>query len=146
MSHAAGMNYVAAFIAVADDCPARTGTVPPTKPGQKRTVAAIQYAMLADAPYRHTQEDLLFGTYAAQQGLSAAELDERGAALRADYFAIARACLRASPLPKRYGWGLHFDDAGRIALYPVDSVEYRAFVAGEAGDLKVMKAMRSRRG
>lgn len=139
------MNYVGAFIAVADDCPAREGLVPPTKPGRKRTVAAIQHAMLAGAPYRYTQEDVLFQTYAEGQGLSPEELAARGAALREEFFATPRACLRASPLPKRYGWGLHFDGEGRVALYPVDSAAYRAFIAGERGELKVLKAMRSSR-
>jgi len=26
-------------------------------------------------------------------------------------------CLRASMLPKRYGWGVHYDGNGRITLY-----------------------------
>jgi hypothetical protein len=34
-------------------------------------------------------------------------------------------------LPKKYGWGLHFDAEGRIALVAVESDYYKAFVAGK---------------
>ena len=44
--------------------------------------------------------------------------------LRAEYFARPRACLRASPLPKTFGWGLHYDADGWITLHAVDSPEY----------------------
>ncbi len=66
------------------------------------------------------------------------------AALRAHFFAKSQACLRASPLPKSYGWGLHFDGEGRVALCPMESEAYRRLVAGADG-VKVLKAMRSRR-
>jgi hypothetical protein len=48
-------------------------------------------------------------------------------------------------LPKKYGWGLHFDALGRIGLCPVDSEAYRAFV-GPGGVGRVVTALRSRRG
>jgi hypothetical protein len=51
--------------------------------------------------------------------------------------------MRASPLTKQYGWGAHYDEAGRIALYAVQSEEYRRF----SRDTTVRKfsAMRSKR-
>ena len=52
--------------------------------------------------------------------------------------------MRASPLPKKYGWGVHHDRAGRIALYGVESEEYRRFASG-AGGVKVVMALRSKR-
>ena len=47
-------------------------------------------------------------------------------------------------LPKKYGWGLHFDSEGRIALVPMDSAEYRAFVDGK-GVATLVTAMRNKR-
>jgi hypothetical protein len=47
-------------------------------------------------------------------------------------------------LPKRYGWGLHFDAEGRIALVPVESDEYQEFVNGKDG-INVLTAMRNKR-
>lgn len=44
--------------------------------------------------------------------------------LREEYFAVPRACLRASRLPKAFGWGLHCDDQIRITLCAVDFPDY----------------------
>ncbi|MFO7253008.1 MAG: DUF6157 family protein [Actinomycetes bacterium] len=135
------MGYHRTLIAVADDCPVDASVVPD---GAKRTVAAVQYAMLAAEPYRLTQEDVLFLTWVHRRP-DAEELDENElAALRDEFFSRSRACLRASPLPKRYGFGLLFDDEGRIALCPMESAEYRRIVAGGAG-YTVVKAMRTSR-
>ncbi|GAA5086447.1 hypothetical protein HNP84_003528 [Thermocatellispora tengchongensis] len=137
------LNYYDTFIAVADDCPAPGGVVPVAR-GGKKTVAVLQYEMLADAPHRLTQEDVLFETWLARQELPHPPSEEERAELRARFFSRSQACLRASPLPKTYGWGLLFDAEGRIALVPRDSAEYAALAAGRPG-VKVLKAMRSKR-
>jgi hypothetical protein len=62
-----------------------------------------------------------------------------------EFFGKPRACLRASMLPKKYGWGLHFDLKGRIALVPMESGQYQEFVDGK-GVATVLTAMRSKRG
>lgn len=137
------LNYYKTLIAVADDCPVEASTVPPSDAGKKKTVAALQYELLADHPYVHTQEDVLFRTWLVRQDLPAPSADEE-ARLRADFFAKPQACLRASPLPKKYGFGLLFDDKGRVALCPRESEEYKAALA--SGRMKVVKAMRTSRG
>lgn len=136
----ATINYVNTFIRVAEDCPAACGIVPAERGGRK-TVAVIQYELLAENPYRYTQEDVLFESFVRHKEIPPAEL---GPALRAQFFSKSQACLRASPLPKLYGWGLHFDQAGRVALCGVGTAEYQRFA--EAEDLTVLKAMRSKRG
>lgn len=135
------MNYYDSFIAVADDCPVSASVVP-TARGDKKTVAVLQYEMLAGSPYQHTQEDVLFGSWLQRQDLGDPSADEV-ARLREEFFSKDQACLRASPLPKKFGWGLSFDDKGRVALCPMESDEYRQRVDG--ADVKVMKAMRSKR-
>lgn len=135
------LNYFETLIAVADDCPVAESVVPVER-GAKKTVAALQYEMLAESPYVHTQEDVLFKTWLARQGMpekSEAEVAE----MRDEFFAKPQACLRASPLPKKYGWGLVFDEAGRVALCPMESKEYNQLLTG--GRVKVHKAMRTRR-
>jgi hypothetical protein len=131
------------FVLVADDCPAAAGEVPPDRGGEP-TVAGLQYQLLAAQPYRLTLEDLIFEVHVRRLGLSAADVLKRGAAIRAELFAKSHPCLRASPLTKRYGWGAHHDAAGRIALYGVETTDYRRLAAGGPG-LAVVKAMRSRR-
>lgn len=137
----AAVNYYKTLIAVADDCPVARSAAP-TGRGGKPTVAQLQYEMLHAGPHAHTQEDLLFGVWLRQHGPAGASPAEV-ARLRAEFFARPQACLRASPLPKRYGWGLLFDGDGRVALCPMESEQYRELLAGSA--VKVVKAMRTSR-
>ncbi len=138
------LNYFRTLILVADDCPVKAGTVPAER-GGKPTVASLQYALLADKPHVLTQEDILFQTWLQRQDphakRSAAELRR----LRGEFFAKPQACLRASPLPKRYGWGVLFDQDGRAALCPMESAQYKRLAAGGDAGLTLVKAMRSQR-
>lgn len=131
-------NYVNTFIAVAEDCPVGEAQVPPSSGGTK-TVAALQYNLIAKHPYAYTSDDVIFEVYALRQGIAA---DDKPAQREA-FFAKDQACLRSSPLGKRYGWGIHHDDAGRTALIAVESDQYRAFAGDDS--LRHVKAMRSRR-
>ncbi len=83
-----------------------------------------------------TSDDLLFET--ARRRVKDGEEPARET-----FFAKPQACLRASPLTKRYGWGVHHDDEGRIAIYGVESEEYGRLAA--SGELTVTPAMRNRR-
>jgi hypothetical protein len=56
------------------------------------------------------------------------------------------ACLRSSPLAKKYGFGLLFDREGRVALCPMESTEYKHLVNARGDDVKIVKALRSQRG
>jgi len=47
------------------------------------------------------------------------------------------------PLTKRYGWGVHSDDNGKVAIYGMDAAEYKKFVADKK--LEHTKGMRSKR-
>lgn len=58
-------------------------------------------------------------------------------------FSKGQACLRASPLTKRYGWGIHSNEEGKIAIYGADTEEYRQFVLDKTVEKK--KAMRNKR-
>ena len=137
------MGYTDTFISVAEDCRATTGEVPPARAGGPPTVAAVQYAMLAADPGRWTQEDVLLASSPGVRGRADLGVDELER-LRTEYFAQPRACLRASPLPKTLGWGLHYDHAGRITLHAVGSESY-ARLSADPG-LTQLRAMRSRRG
>ncbi len=52
--------------------------------------------------------------------------------------------MRASPLGKRYGWGVHADAEGHIAIYAVESQRYRELASDPK--IKQLRAMRSKRG
>lgn len=131
-------NYHSTFIEVADDCPAQVAEIPPVSPTRK-TIANLQYEMITEAPYQLTSDDVVFAVHATRNEISE---DDRDAS-RAAFFSKGQPCLRSSPLAKRYGWGIHYDTEGRIALVAVDAPEYRELAADP--ELKHLKAMRSRR-
>ena len=135
------MGYTNTFIAVAEDCRTSTGEVPPDRGGTP-TVAGVQHAMLAAEPGRWTQEDVLLASAPGVRGrtdLSAEDLER----LKDEYFAVPRACLRASPLGKTFGWGLYYDAEGRITLHAVGSESYERLAADPS--LTQLRAMRSKR-
>ena len=137
------VDYVETFIAVAEDCPVEKGTVPPARKGGP-SVAERTYALLAEEPYRLTSADVLFTVFADRRDLPAESRDNA----RAEFFAKPQACLRASDLGKRYGWGIHADTRGRLALFSRETTEYAELAAGrtaDGGQVKVVKAMRSSR-
>jgi hypothetical protein len=137
------LNYRDTLIAVADDCPVDHAETPTSRTG-RQTIAMVQYAMLSAGPGVLTQEDVLFQTWLRRQ--EPAPAVDTHPALRAEFFSRSQACLRASPLPKRHGFGLLFDGDGRVRLCPMESGEYRRIVAGEVPAVTVLKAMRTRRG
>lgn len=108
----------------------------------------MQYELLSAHPYRFTQDDVLFETWFRRRPgvvpMPGELAEDERAVLREEFFARPQACLRASPLPKKYGFGLHFDADGRAALCPVESEEYARLSARPAG-VKVVEAMRSAR-
>lgn len=126
--------YRNTFIQVSEDCPAPIATEPP--PGG---LAGLEFSLLADAPYRYTQDELQFATYLAHKKIPESENDQA----RKEYFSKPHACLRASPLAKRWGWGFHFDEKGKVALVGLGSPEYQAFLADKA--LQQLKGMRNKR-
>jgi hypothetical protein len=134
--------YVDTFIQVAPDCPVDVAVVPPLRAG-KVTVAGLQHAMIVMAPYVHTSDEVIFAASTAGRlfGGEVSDLERRAAF--ETYFSKGQACLRASPLPKRFGWGVHADSAGRIALCPVGSERYRQLANDPR--VKQLQAMRSKR-
>ena len=136
------MNPVNQFIEIAPDCPARTAIVPEGK-GGKKSIAAIEYQLLSSKPYGYTLEELKFATHVQHKQILPAELKAHRKQLWDEYFAKPCACMRASPLTKKYGWGAHYDANGKIAIYAVESREYRRFVKDK--NIKKYAAMRSKR-
>ncbi|MGJ8529965.1 DUF6157 family protein [Maritalea sp.] len=128
-------NYIDAFIEISPDCAVAAGSAP-TREG---TVAFMQYERLVNAPYAMNSDELLFGIFADRKGLVGAERD----AAKQLYFAKGQPCLRASPLVKSYGWGVHHDGEGRVAIYGVESEKYLALVENEL--VEKFKGMRSKR-
>lgn len=128
-------NYTNTFIQVADDCKAHEGKEPPEK--QPKTTAQIQFEMIRGNPYVYTSDDVIFAAYAEKAGIA----PEAREAARAEFFSKGQACLRASPLGKTYGWGIHADAESKVAVFAVDSDEYAEKRANP--EIKQLKAMKS---
>ncbi|RAP73648.1 DUF6157 family protein [Paenibacillus montanisoli] len=132
------MNHYGAFIQVADDCPVREAVIPVAKSDSK-TIPVLQYEMIANHPYLYTQEDVLFEVFARRNHIPEAERK----AARDRFFSKGQPCLRTSSLGKRYGWGIHHDEQGKVALYAVESEEYMNLMNDKR--IKQFKAMRTNR-
>ena len=136
-------NYFNTFIAVAPDCAKLQGT--PPKESAKPSIALMTFRLIHDHPYHYTSDDVLFRVHAERNAIAASEQGQA----RQTYFAKPQACLRSSDLGKRYGWGIHHDAEGRVAIYGMESDEYAALALGKGltGHSKpaVVYAMRSKR-
>lgn len=130
------------FIAIAPDSQTAQGVIPAKS--ESPTVAYLTHLMISQNPYKYTSDDVIFTVFADRKNIPAPERE----AARAAFFARGQACLRASPLGKQLGWGVHSDEEGRLALYAVDTAEYRQLAAGSfrGRPVKVKYAMRSSRG
>ena len=131
-------NYFNTFIEIAEDSPVSEGEFPPLKP-EKKSVANHQFEMLYEHPYEYTSDEVLFGVYAIRKAFTKEEMDDQ----RDYYFSKGQPCFRASPLTKRYGWGIHSNTEGKIAMYSAGSKEYQKFLKDKT--IKKVKAMRSSR-
>lgn len=117
-------NYINTFIAVAEDCPVTNAEIPPLK-GDNKTVANLQFNMIIENPYKYTSDDVIFKVYAIRNLIGTAAQK----AEREKFFSKGQPCLRSSPLTKRYGWGVHSNADGKVAIYAVNSAEYKKLLA-----------------
>lgn len=130
-------NYTNTLIEIAEDCPAQAGTIPPLK--KQKSVANLQYELLVDQAYQFTSDEILFSVFAIRKEISEEDLESQ----KTQFFSKGQACFRASPLSKRYGWGIHANQAGKIALLGAETEAYQALKADDSVQKK--KAMRSKR-
>jgi hypothetical protein len=136
------VNYYNTFIAVAPDTSAKVGTVPVERTGTK-SVAVLEYELISAKPYTYTQEEVQFAVHVQRQAIPSAELGARRVELWNEFFSKPLACMRASPLPKSYGWGLHFNEESKVALVALESPEYERLSSSIA--IQQTRAMRRRR-
>ncbi len=129
-------NYQNTFIEIAVDCPTRFGEVPPSK-NDAKTVAYMQFEIISKNPYKFTSDDVLFQVYAIRKDLIKADYKEE----REEFFSKGQPCFRSSPLTKRYGWGVHSNEDGKIAIYGAETAEYKKYTTDK--NIKTVKAMKS---
>ncbi len=127
-------NYFNTLIEVAEDTKVNCGTIPPAK--DKKTVAQMQYELLDGNPYKYSSDDVLFLVYAERNNIPQDEYPEA----REQFFSKGQPCMRTSPLTKNYGFGIHSNGEGKIALYGMETKEYQQLLADTT--VKKIKAMK----
>ncbi|WP_423149141.1 DUF6157 family protein [Rubrolithibacter danxiaensis] len=136
------MCYTNTFIKVSEDCPVKQSEIPVQKKDNK-PAHVIQYELLINNPYKFGHEDLIFEVFIRQKGIPeetpAAEMEK----IKEELFSKGHPCLRASALTKRYGFGAHYNEEQKIAIYPMESKEYNAFLNDKS--VKILNAMRTKR-
>ncbi|MEW5553515.1 DUF6157 family protein [Peribacillus frigoritolerans] len=132
------MSYKNTLITISEDSKVSSAKVPVIK-NEKPTIAYIEHDVINNNPYKFTQEDVQFKTYLIKNQMEA----ENAAELREQFFSKSKACFRASPLVKNYGWGIHYNNQGKIAIYDVNSEMYNQLLKQD--DITKLKGMRSKR-
>jgi hypothetical protein len=132
------MNYYDTLIEVAEDCPATEGQVPRAR-GGKKSKAVVEYELLGKHPYTYTEEDIAFAVHAALHNIPKVSWPRE----REKFLGKGHPHLRVSALAKRYGWGIHNNSEGKIALVAVESPEYQQLLKDPS--ITKVKAFRSSR-
>ena len=128
-------NYFDTFIEVAEDTKTDCGIKPPTK--DKKTVAEMQFDLVTKNPYKYTSDDIFFQVFADRNDLTEAEYKN----VREQFFSKGQPCFRASPLTKTYGFGVHNDNNGKVAIYGMETDVYQKILSDNK--IKKVKAMKS---
>ncbi|MEB2630727.1 DUF6157 family protein [Peribacillus frigoritolerans] len=132
------MSYKNTLITISEDSKVSSAKVPVIR-NEKPTIAYIEHDLINNNPYKFTQEDVQFKTYLIKNQMEA----ENAAELREQFFSKSKACFRASPLVKNYGWGIHYNNQGKVAIYDVNSEMYNQLLKQD--DITKLKGMRSKR-
>ncbi|WP_336867063.1 DUF6157 family protein [Peribacillus frigoritolerans] len=130
------MSYKNTLITISEDSKVSSAKVPVIR-NEKPTIAYIEHDLINNNPYKFTQEDVQFKTYLIKNQM------ESENAVREQFFSKSKACFRASPLVKNYGWGIHYNNQGKVAIYDVNSEMYNQLLKQD--DITKLKGMRSKR-
>ena len=132
------MSYKNTFILISEDSPVESAVIPMSRK-EKSTIASIEYELIYNNPYKYTQDDVQFQTYVIKNEIESDQLDE----LREQFFSKPKACFRASPLVKKYGWGIHYNEEGKVSIYEMNSRPYHQFLHSDK--TTILKGLRSKR-
>lgn len=131
-------NYFNTLILIADDSKALFGEIPPAKM-ENPSIAHLQFELILKNPYKFTSDDILFKVFAIRNDLTEQEIPSK----RIEFFSKGQACFRTSPLTKRYGWGVHFNQDGKMALFGSETQEYQTLINDSS--IAKVKAIKSKK-
>lgn len=106
-------DLVNALITVAESS-SKTSIIPTSK-SNKETVKEVVYRVLKENPYKYKQNELFYEVHINQL--------KKSKSLKLETYKLQR-----SELCSLLGWGIHGDEHGRLALIPVESLEYQSLL------------------
>lgn len=104
-------DLVNTLITVAESS-SKTSTIPKSN-RKNETVKEVVYRVLKENPYKFKQYELFYEVHINQL--------KKTKVLKLETYKLQR-----SELCSSLGWGFHGDEHGRIAIFPVESKEYKA--------------------
>jgi hypothetical protein len=102
------------LIEIASDSSAVRGEVPPDS-GTRKTIARISYEVLADNPYRFSEREFYHEVHVVRRGRPDLKIENYN--------------IKRLALVKRYGWGIHRNSGGKLALVACESTRYKELQA-----------------
>lgn len=131
-------NYFNTLIEIAEDSKT-TSAIIPTLKSDKITIAYFQFDFINRNKYVFTSDEILFEAFVRKNDITVVEKENA----KKQFFSKGQACFRCSPLAKNYGWGFHFNNEGKVAIYSADSEEYLNLMQDEK--ITKVKAMRNKK-
>lgn len=104
------MSSLEELILVAGDCPVSKSHVPSLGRTTK-TIARISYEVLIDSPFIFTEREFYHEVHVVRRNRHDLKIEAYN--------------IKRSPLVKKYGWGIHRNHRGKLALIPMESDEYQ---------------------
>jgi hypothetical protein len=95
--------------------------------------------LVANNPYKYSSDDVFFQVFAERNDLTEKEYEKA----REKFFSNGQPCFRASPLAKTYGFGVHSNSEGKVAIFGMETESYDQFL--HDGSIKKVKAMKSKK-
>jgi len=99
----------------------------------------MHFELLINKPYFFNSDDIIFKTFDDKKGITEKDFENENLT----FFSKGQPCLRCSPLVKTYGWGIHYNSEGKVAIVAIDSKDYEKFKTDNS--LKQVKAMRNKK-
>jgi len=117
--------YHEELIEVAEDCPVKCAIEPPV--GDPKTIARIGYEVLIENPYKFTEREFFKEVHFERRQMLN---------LKVESYNIKR-----SLIVRAYGWGIHRNQDGKLALVPMESAQYKELQES----IKTTKSYRTRK-
>jgi hypothetical protein len=97
------------LIEVAEDYQEKYAQEPPNR--NPKTISRIEYELLVENPYKYTERELFHEVHVVYRGRPDLKIDSYN--------------IKRSTLVQSFGWGLHRNDQGKLALVAFESDRYK---------------------